>query len=173
MNGMATVSPFFTPNLCQCGHDYLVHNIAGNTCSMCSYTGGTLNRHSFAGVFEILPASSFIAEMIYGYINPGGFGRLIPLVTQNASNVLVGATSIPVNSIVGILPGMTFITFPINPGNQSSYRITSTTPGSPPSINFTPGLLFNVGPSTNINVYGSFGSTMGPGMPGNSYQRGG
>lgn len=178
MNGFTNPTGFYhRPNICKCGHSYVVHTLGAgttnNTCSLCVKQGGNNQRHYFAAKMETLPAQSFVNCGQYGYYNPGGFGYNLFLNIGNTGTVLTGTSFIPSTPAVlaQLRVGMTWVPIPNNFANQVPYTIIGI---NPTAINFniSPGLLFNIGASQVGLFYGSFGSTMGPGCTANN-QRGG
>lgn len=185
MNGMATVSPLFRPNLCQCGHDYVNHTIAlplltnptNNLCALCIFTLGTQNRHFFAHPTECIPALSFLNSPAYGYICGSAFGQSLILQSSNVSQIPSGTNSVgPIANIaqlfgMGILkPGMTISPIPSSPQNWAQYTIIGN---SGTNLLVSPAFLFNVPANAQLILSGDLGSTMGAGSPGNNYQRAG
>lgn len=171
MNGMATVSNFFVPNLCNCGHDLVVHNMAvtPNTCSMCIRQSGVQNTHNFASDLEVWPAPSSPQTAPARFVCAGGFGFGFSMTT-GAGNAKGSTSVLFLAAIDRIQIGMTFTTVAANAANSVTYTVIGTGPGLQVQI-AAPGLLFN-SPGILCLFQGNDGSTMGPGLPPNGQRAG-
>jgi hypothetical protein len=170
MNGGATVSPLFVPNLCCCGHDYRAHNLTTSpgTCSLCA--GGTSHNHDFTGASEIAPAKVFPETLPVGFVSPGGFGTYFTIVSTSGNPA--GSTTIIFGNVDSrVQPGMTFTSLPSNLANQATYTIRKVDTVTNQITIDPPGLLFNLG-TVRCVFQGQDGSTMGAGLPPNGQRAG-
>lgn len=176
MNGMATVSPLFVPNLCVCGHDWIAHTFgAPQQCSLCFRGAGLLNRHNFTSDNELWPSAPFPASDPARTVTAGGFGFGVSATTAAAGNGLGVQVVTFVALPAGIAPGWSFTTIPSGGGgnnvNQAQYFVRSVNFGANQITIDPPGLLAN-SPSIPCLFAGSIGSTMGPGRPPNGQRAG-
>jgi hypothetical protein len=174
MNGSSTVSPFWVPNICCCGHDYAAHIVDKNgvnpgTCTMCIRQGGVLQTHFFTSDMEISPSLAFPDVLAPGFVSAGGFGTQFVLAT-------IAATSKPASQIffanpiaAGVQQGMTLTTIPANPANAANYLIDDVK-GTQVTIHGP--TLFNISNGQLILFQGTQGSTMGGGLPPNGQRAG-
>jgi hypothetical protein len=173
MNGAATVSPLFVANICCCGHDYAVHNLAvtPNTCALCLTSGvGNLNQHAFTSADELSPRSAFPQGLPPRSVSPGGFGPVIYTTSSGIANV-PGATSVNVASTAGMVAGMTFTVTGNSKWAQATYKILAV---SGPGVLYigAPGLINNIGNGSVVQAQGAAGSTQGGGLPPNGQRAG-
>jgi hypothetical protein len=174
MNGGATVSPLFVPNICFCGHDYSAHQVdrggltIGN-CSMCIRQGGVLQQHFFTSDMEISPALMCPQVLATGCVSSGQFGTKFALNT-------IAATSKPASLIffanpiaAGVLQGMTLTTVAANPANSITYLIDDVR-GTQVTIHGP--TFFNISLGQTCIFQGAQGSTMGGGLPPNGQRAG-
>jgi hypothetical protein len=176
MNGAATISPLWVPNLCTCGHDLLAHTmtVSPNNCTQCLRQGGVINIHNFVADGELWPSVPFTASDPSRIVCAGGQGFNVQATTTATGNNN-GATTVTFVSLPSgiIVPGWTFTTIPTSGGGnnarQATYYVRAIS-GNSITID-PPGLVGNT-PSIICNFQGSIGSTMGPGRPPNGQRAG-
>jgi hypothetical protein len=167
MNGGATVSPLFTPNLCYCGHDYSAHT--PTTCLLCNASGAPHN-HGQTAETEITAAAAYPQDLPLRFASAGGFGTYFSLVTTSGN--AAGATTIIFQNIDSrVQVGMTFTSMPGNMQNQATYTVRSVNTVTNQLTIDPPGLLFNLG-TVRCFFQGNNGSTMGGGSPPNGQRAG-
>src|SRR5215472_11790244 len=174
MNGLAGAvsSNFWTPNLCICGHDYVMHSLAGSgTCSGCVRSGGgSLNIHLFTSDNDVWPTKAFpqsdVARFpIAGSQNQSYFTVAMGTNALNATTVLFASTA-------GMKAGMAFyLVVAAVPNQAASYIILQVLSGTSVLI-AAPGLTSATSSAATAVVSPIDGGFMGGGRPPNGQRAG-
>lgn len=174
MNGSSTVSPFWVPNICCCGHDYAAHvvdrtGVNAGPCTLCIRQGGVQTTHFFTSDMEIWPSLAFPEVVAPGFVSAGGFGtsfvlNTIALTTKPSSQIFFANPA-----AAGVKQGMTLTTIAANPANSQNYLIVDVT-GTQVTIQGP--TFFNISNGQAILFQGAQDSTMGGGRPPNGQRAG-
>jgi hypothetical protein len=172
MNGSATVSPFWVPNICACGHDYAAHTIDKTgvnqgACTMCVRQGGVQTTHFFTSDMEISPAIAFPQVLATGYVSSGGFGTVFAMAT--IALTAKPSSQIFFSDLSKVKQGMTLTTVAANPANSQTYLIIDVR-GTQVTIQGP--TYFNISNGQTCIFQGAQGSTMGGGLPPNGQRAG-